>query len=134
LFSIFGVNNSIQLLYQDNQQSAVVLQLSFGRKLLWFIVANCFDTVFISTTGFSSLFGGRQAADLYSATIFNVALIHGGTTSTFISHLSFSEVVADLKLFTCDTTPWFMFVRTHIAIQQFVVVDTSHVSFIQVCI
>jgi hypothetical protein len=41
-----------------------------------------------------------------------------GQTSTLVFQFSCSEVVANSKLFTCDTTQWCMFVRTHIAIQQ----------------
>jgi len=86
------------------------------------------------TTSFCSLFGGQQAANLYSARIFEVALIHGGQTSAFVFQLNFSEVVASSKLFTSDSTQEFKFVRTHIAAQQLLLFDPSHVLFSQVCI
>ena len=100
--------------------------------MLRFIVANFLTQLLFRQQALVLYSAGQQAADIYSASIFKVALIYGTTTSTFVFQFCCSEVVTNSKLFTCDGTQLSNFLRTHIAIQQLLGFDTSHVLFIQV--
>ena len=88
--------------------------------MLRFIVANFLTQLLFRQQALVLYSAGQQAADIYSASIFKVALIYGTTTSAFVYQLNFSEVVALLSRSLVTQRKKLNSLRTHIATQQIV--------------